>query len=221
MRRTFIYLSIVLLAIIVISYALHLRRVNSQATPQAKLAQPSQTPEPEAAPLFIPVSDGFVYPVGEARRVKHLTQAKDGDGWYNAQDFGKNNHLGEDWNAEAGGGSDCGLPVYAASAGTIVFAADAGTGWGKVLIVRHRLPDDSLVETLYAHLQSFTKTSGTVARRERIASIGDADGAYPCHLHFELRLSDCPEWGKVGPGYSPNRTGWTDPSDFIEAHKHS
>jgi murein DD-endopeptidase MepM/ murein hydrolase activator NlpD len=220
-RRAFIYFSIALLAIIVVSCALRLRRADSQ--PHEKSAQPSQSSEQikEAAPLFIPVSDGFDYPVGEARHAKRLTQANDGDGWYNAQDFGTNNHLGEDWNAEAGGGADCGLPVYAASAGAIVFAADAGIGWGKVLIVRHRLPDGSLVETLYAHLQSFTKTAGTVARRERIASIGDADGAYPCHLHFELRLDTCLAWGKVGPGYSLDRAGWTDPSDFIEAHRHS
>ncbi len=52
------------------------------------------------------VSSGFDYPVGESG---YVTQANDGDGWYNAQDFGVPNpefgnklHLGEDRNKEGG-----------------------------------------------------------------------------------------------------------------------
>jgi murein DD-endopeptidase MepM/ murein hydrolase activator NlpD len=164
----------------------------------------------------VDASDGFDYPVGNNGFV---TQAKDKDGWYNAQDFGENNHLGEDWNANTGGNSDCGQPVYAASHGTIVFAGEAGAGWGKVVIIRHRLQDGALFETLYGHLQSLNRTEGNVRRREKIGTIGDADGAYPCHLHFELRNADCPSWGATGPGYSEERTGWTDPSDFIDARR--
>lgn len=171
---------------------------------------------PSITPLVIPVSNGFDYPVGKQRGV---TQAMDGDGWYIAQGFGENNHLGEDWNKESGGNSDCGLPVYAASKGTIVFAGEAGPGWGKVVIIRHRLPDGTLIETLYGHLSSIARTAGVVERREEVGKIGDADGAYPCHLHFELRLQDCPSWGATGPGYSDARTGWTDPSAFIDARR--
>jgi len=115
------------------------------------------------------ISNGFDYPVGESG---YVTQANDGDGWYNAQDFGVNNHLGEDWNGEGGGDTDCGEPVYAVSKGTIVYAEDAGSGWGNVIIVRHQLPDGTQVESLYGHLQSMNKTSGTVERREQIGTIG-------------------------------------------------
>jgi len=170
---------------------------------------------PQPTPRDVPVSDGFVYPIGSNTTA---TQANDGDGWYNAQDFGVHDHLGEDWNAEIGGDSDCGQPVYAAAKGTIAFAREAGPGWGKVVIVRHRLPDNTIIETLYGHLQSFTRTSGDVERRERIGSVGNGDGAYPCHLHLELRFPDCPAWGNTGTGYGSNRVGWTDPSDFIDAH---
>jgi murein DD-endopeptidase MepM/ murein hydrolase activator NlpD len=167
-------------------------------------------------PLIIPTSDGFDYPVGKTGRV---TQANDGDGWYTAQDFGENNHLGEDWNGEGGGNTDCGLPVYAVSVGTIIFAGDSGPRWGKVVIVRHKLPDGTLVETLYGHLSSIARMSGVVARREKVGRIGDANGAYPCHLHFELRLSDSPFWGLTGHGYGGDSTGWTDPSAFIDARR--
>lgn len=213
MRRLWFRLSITLLILAALSggawYARRKLPVNAGST-QA----PITTASP--APLLIPVSDGFDYPVGSSKRV---TQAKDGDGWYTAQDFGENNHLGEDWNKETGGNTDCGAPVYAVSRGTIIFAGEAGPGWGKVIIIRHRLPDGTLVETLYSHLSSISRTGGDAARREKIGEIGSADGAYLCHLHFELRLSDSAAWGLTGTGYSADRKGWTDPSDFIDARR--
>lgn len=165
----------------------------------------------------------FAYPVGSDG---YVTEANDGDGWYNAQDFGVSNpdfdgklHLGEDWNAESGGDSDCGSPVYSASSGTIVYAYDAGSSLGKVVVLRHQLPDGSKVESLYAHLQSISVVRGTVGKRKKIGTIGDADGYYDsCHLHFAIRLPSSSDWGDPGPGYASSTDGWTDPSDFIDAH---
>ena len=170
-------------------------------------------------------SDGFDYPIGARTR---YTEARDGDGWYCAQEFGDlyapgQYHLGEDWNAESGGDTDCGLLVYAVGSGTIVYA-NIATGWGRVLIVRHSVPDGSQVESLYGHLGSFTRTSGDVARGEQVGTIGNgSEGGttYPCHLHLEVRVAACPNWGQPGPGYSasPRPAGWVDPSDFIDAHR--
>ncbi len=51
---------------------------------------------------------GFAYPVGEK---DFVTEKNDWwDYWYNAQDFGENGHLGEDWNKTTGGNTDCGEP---------------------------------------------------------------------------------------------------------------
>ena len=171
------------------------------------------------------IADRFDYPIGN--RVRY-TEANDGDGWYVAQEFGEWNsdyfsyHLGEDWNAESGGNMDCGLPVYAVANATIVYA-DIASGWGRVLIVRHTLPDGSQVESLYGHLSSFAKTSGEVVRGEQVGTIGDGhEGGvtYPCHLHLEIRTPVCPNWGQSGPGYSPTAppAGWFDPSEFLDAH---
>jgi murein DD-endopeptidase MepM/ murein hydrolase activator NlpD len=170
------------------------------------------------------IADRFDYAIGNRDR---YTEANDGDGWYDAQEFGEWNptyskyHLGEDWNAESG--SDCGLPVYAVANGTIAYASIA-SGWGRVMIVRHTLPDGSQVESLYGHLGSFSKTSGDVARGEQIGTIGDgSEGGttYPCHLHLEIRTAVSPNWGQPGPGYSatPKPDGWFDPSDFIDLHR--
>ncbi len=171
-------------------------------------------PTPEPARI-VPIADNFAYPIGPD---KILTQAKDSkDEWFNALDFGENNHLGEDWNKNSGGNTDCGEPVYAAANGTITYAADAGPGWGNVVIITHTLPNRTKVQTLYGHLNEITKTSGEVKKREQIGTIGNAKGRYLCHLHFELREESSPIWGKVGPGYAADRSGSLDPSDFIDS----
>lgn len=161
------------------------------------------------------LADSFAYPLSDKEK---LTQAKDAkDGWYNALDFGENDHLGEDWNKNSGGNSDCGEPVYAAANGEITYAADAGPGWGNVLIVTHTLPDGKRVQTLYGHLQEIVRKDGAIKKRELVGRVGNANGKYLCHLHFELREENSPMWNQAGGGYSTDRNGWLDPSDFIDA----
>ncbi len=163
------------------------------------------------------IAENFAFPIG---KTEFATQAKDKkDEWYNAQDFGENNHLGEDWNKNSGGNTDCGEPVYATANGEIVFAEDAGIGWGNVVIITHTLPDGTKVQSLYGHLQEITKNSGAVKKREQIGKVGNANGRYLCHLHFEMRTADCPMWNQAGEGYSTERKGWIDPSDFVDKNQ--
>ena len=160
--------------------------------------------------------DSFAYPVGQT---DFVTESRDADAWYNAQDFGENRHLGEDWNANTGGNADCGEPVFAAADGRIVFAADAGAGWGNVVIVEHTAPDGTKVQSLYGHLEKILITGGEIKRRAQIGTIGNANGRYLCHLHFEIRWQESPFWNQVGYGYSDQRHGWIDPSEFIDAQR--
>ncbi len=183
----------------------------AQTTNQSSNNSNVQKPPPKI------IADRFAYPIG---KTEIITEAKDRkDNWYNAQDFGANNHLGEDWNANTGGNTDCGEPVFAAANGTIVLAEDAGAGWGNVVIIEHNLPNGERVQTLYGHLRKMTKTSGEVKLREQIGEVGNADGTYWCHLHFELREENCPMWNKAGAGYSAENKGWLDPSDFIDTKR--
>jgi murein DD-endopeptidase MepM/ murein hydrolase activator NlpD len=157
--------------------------------------------------------NSFAYPVGQK---DYATEKNDWrDSWYNAQDFGENRHLGEDWNKSSGGNTDCGEPVYASAAGRIVFAAGAGAGWGNV-IIEHVGSNETKVQSLYGHLETITRNEGEVKRREQIGTIGSANGRYPCHLQFELRTIECPMWNRTGGGYGDNKTGWIDPSEFID-----
>lgn len=177
--------------------------------------QPQTNSNKTDAPKIIAKS--FAYPIGKA---EVSTQAKDKkDDWYNAQDFGANNHLGEDWNKNSGGNTDCGEAVYAAADGIIVYAEHAGEGWGNVVIIEHTMPDGKKFQTLYGHLRKILKTSGEVKKREQIGEVGNADGKYYCHLHFELRTDESPAWNTAGGGYSTDRKGWLDPSDFIDSHR--
>lgn len=162
------------------------------------------------------VADNFAYPIGKTETV---TQKRDKDEWYNALDFGASNHLGEDWNKNTGGNTDCGEPVYAIGNGVITYAEDAGTGWGNVVIVTHTLGDGTKVQSLYGHLQEITKSSGDVKIREQIGKVGNANGRYLCHLHLEIREENCPSWDAVYVGYSPIRDGWVDPSNFIDKRR--
>ncbi|NVB82356.1 MAG: M23 family metallopeptidase, partial [Kofleriaceae bacterium] len=81
----------------------------------------------------------------------------DGAGFYDAQPFGANHHLGNDW-ARQGGGNTLGLFAFAAADGVVTDAQDYGGGWGNVVRVLHTCGDR--VESLYAHLDRMYVTKG-------------------------------------------------------------
>jgi hypothetical protein len=200
--RRLLFLSIFLLGLAIFQLACRLAPDPSKIIPEFLLVFPKGS---------------FAYPVGET---DYATERRDSDLWYNAQDFAENRHLGEDWNKTTGGNTDCGETVYAAADGRIVFAADAGAGWGNVVIIEHTAPDGTKVQSLYGHLETVVKTAGAeVKRRDPVGSIGSAGGRYMCHLHFEIRWTECPFWNQAGYGYADDRHGWVDPSEFIEKHR--
>lgn len=192
------------LKILVVVAALLLESCSSAPDPSKQI--------PESLLKFPRAS--FAYPVGAT---DFATEKNDWwDDWHNAQDFGENRHLGEDWNKKSGGDTDCGEPVFATADGRIVFAENAGPGWGNVVIIEHTAPDGTRLNSVYGHLQTLARSQGSVSRREQIGTIGNADGRYKCHLHFELRSNDCPIGISAGAGYAGDRNGWVDPSEFID-----
>jgi len=169
----------------------------------------TQAAEEICMPLFIspfPMADGFDFPVNPP----------EGNGYYNAQGFGKNAHLGDDWNGKGGGNTDFDDPVYSIGCGVVTLAGYEGPGWGNVVRVEHRFYRDSVekhVESLYAHLHLIDVSIGdTLSRGEKLGTIGNADGAYYAHLHLEIRN----QIGlALGGGYGENRLGhYIDPTAF-------
>ena len=184
---------------------------NRSAPPQNIDVNKAQTSTPEV------IADHFAYPLGKTETV---TQKKDKDDWYNELEFGKDDNLGENWTFNSGGNSACGEPAYAVANGVVTYADFSGPEWGMVVIIDHRLPSGEKIQSLYGHLMDASITTGdAVKERDQIGTVGNANGRYLCRLHFEIRTSDCPEWGKPGPMTSADRKGWVDPSDFIDSHR--
>ena len=153
------------------------------------------------------ISFEFDFPVGNVINA---------DGYYNAQEFGENEHLGDDWNSIEGGDSDLGEPIYAIADGYVNFAEDYQGAWGNVIKITHQLPNTKQVESLYAHCDTLlVEPNQWVRKGEQIATIGNVDGLYSAHLHLELR--DTLRLG-IGGGYSAYTDGYLDPTKFIESH---
>ena len=178
--------------------------------------QEPSSPQDEAAVItedstfLVPeefIADQFGYPVGKP----------DAHGYFNAQKFGKNHHLGDDWNGLGGGNSDLGDPIYAISNGYVSYAQEHIPSWGNVIRIVHFLPDSTQVESLYAHChEMLVEENQWVSIGEKIGTIGNADGRYKAHLHLELR----DEVGlPIGKGYDSETKGYLDPTEFIEAHR--
>lgn len=160
-------------------------------------------------PMAATACDGFDFPVG----------LPDATGYYDAQPFGKNAHLGSDWNGNGGGDSDLGDPVHAIAAGVVSSASDHGGGWGNVVRVVHACGEvpGHQVESLYAHLETIEVRAGQrVGRGQQIGTIGTAGGQYRAHLHLELRARP---GMPLGGGYGEDTAGYLDPSAFIRDHR--
>jgi hypothetical protein len=88
-------------------------------------------------------------------------------------------HTGIDYPAGAG------TPVAAAGRGCVSFAGRDSGGYGKLVIVSHRLG----MTSYYAHLSSIAVRRGRcVVAGSRIGRVGSTGNSTGPHLHFELRL---------------------------------
>ncbi|MGI9242186.1 MAG: M23 family metallopeptidase [Verrucomicrobiales bacterium] len=122
-------------------------------------------------------------------------------------------HLGDDLNGIGGMDTDLGDPVYAIGAGRVIYSADAHHGWGNVIIVAHRMADGERFLSFYGHLDRRDFGTGSeVVRGEQIGTVGKGGGAYPAHLHFEVRDSICPNPGR---GYFTSALNRWDPSGTV------
>lgn len=178
------------------------------------------------------LADGYDSPVGTAaeRASENLWPGE----WFDATGFARRYrvgtsaeayHTGADLNLnEPYFNADAHSPIYAAASGTVTFA-ERIPGWGTVIIVRH----DPLVTTgkvlygRYAHVEEpRVKVGDRVVRGQQIAKIGDAEGIFSYHLHFDLSptaiLAAQPwHWPKLDRDAVLEH--YIDPQDFIDANR--
>ena len=150
-------------------------------------------------------------------------------------------HQGSDLNLK--GVNDLGAPVYAI-ANALVWDYGWTSGWGNYLILRiqaysgksFNLSDGTTVTeifVLYGHLNeikiikdngavieqaNIVKQGTYVAKGWQIGTVGDGNGNFSPHLHFEIRLNG---YSQLGNGYWPVADlnylkYFVDPIEFIE-----
>jgi hypothetical protein len=172
-------------------------------------------------PAFVRLSPLEVATLPLATRFDMPMGSEHGAFTYNARPFRIERHLGDDLNGIGGGNSDLGDAVYAAGAGRVVYAGSPGPGWGKMILIAHRLPEGDelgpVVQTMYAHLDVIrVRTGQKVQRGDEIGTVGTAEGAYLAHLHFEVRLGP---YVNPGQGYADTPLNRVAPEQFIRAHR--
>lgn len=83
--------------------------------------------------------------------------------------------------------SPAGTPIRAAKAGTVALASPYG-GYGNFICISH----EGGLSTCYAHLSSYSVTSGSVSQGQVIGLVGCTGNCFGDHLHFEVRINGSP-----------------------------
>jgi murein DD-endopeptidase MepM/ murein hydrolase activator NlpD len=115
--------------------------------------------------------------------------------------------------------SDAHSPVYAAGDGQIVFVGDLPV-WGMVIVIEHDDREGGVLFTRYAHVeQVMIRNMSAILRGEPIARVGNADGRFAYHLHFDIARCNL----RMHPGDWPGddlarvQRDYLDPIKFMRA----
>ncbi len=126
-------------------------------------------------------------------------------------------HTGLDIALEPYGGY--GEPVCAAADGVVTFSRDVtGTTWRNLVIVNH-----GGLCSRYAHLKTrLVRAGDIVVRGQQLGELGNADGAFAPHLHFDLAPGDTlvktpTNW--PGDDIAAVRRLYVDPLAYIRGHR--
>jgi beta propeller repeat protein len=166
---------------------------------------------------WVEASSGFNSPANYPTGTTYTNGNRAGgdDGWGFLEWNGDLWHPGEDWN-RGSGSLDYGDPVASIASGDVITAGDLGIGWGKSVLISH-----GDVYSFYTHLSSINVSSGaSVSSGQLIGKIGDANGRWVSHLHFEIRKQNLPAnyWPK-GLTREQVLQKYYAPTDFINSHR--
>lgn len=116
------------------------------------------------------------------------------DDWYDANHYGhyyevgtlKAFHTGADLNRPKD--ADNNNPIYAVAPSTVLWAGKY-PAWGNLVVLKLRgyAPDGICYRVRYGHMRKLNvKRGDNLERGDLIGTVGDADGRYSPHLHFDL-----------------------------------
>ena len=121
------------------------------------------------------------------------------------------------WNADAHSN------VYAIGEGQVTYAQLYSTQkWGKIIIIDHGTVDGNPLFSRYAHVENINVSVGqSVSAGDPIAAVGNGEGLFPYHLHFDISLT---EILRTKPSHWPGSIRgsvlehYVDPKDWLQAH---
>jgi hypothetical protein len=161
----------------------------------------------------MPRAERFDFPLGSA----HGALSYNAQGYWAMNEARGGHHTGDDLNGIGGMNTDLGDPVRAVADGLVLYAAEPSRGWGKMVVVGHRLADGRVLQSMYAHLDRIDVAVGqAIARGDGLGTVGTANGSYPAHLHFEIREGLGVD---IGVGYTRWPGSRLDPSATLLARR--
>ncbi len=131
-------------------------------------------------------------------------------------------HRAEDWNGKCG--DDKYAPLYASADGMVTKVQNDVTvspTIGKMLMIQYLLPDGSKIDSVHDHVHNIYVVEGqNVFKDQQVATIGDANGLYSPHLHWEMRSKNVSLAWNADPYITPLTTQtallYSSPSLFID-----
>jgi murein DD-endopeptidase MepM/ murein hydrolase activator NlpD len=148
------------------------------------------------------IATSWCYPVNHGTMQNYYNAF--GFRWYSS--FMGSTHLGVDISKTGEGNNDLGDTIYCVARGKVIYA------YNDIIMILHKL-DGIYVVTLYRHcMELFIQDSQYIEYKQPIGRIGNCNGVYLAHLHFELRTNI---YLNIGTGYGSKFEGYIDPLKFI------
>ncbi|QPC81089.1 peptidoglycan DD-metalloendopeptidase family protein [Phototrophicus methaneseepsis] len=177
------------------------------------------------------VADGYESPVGT--NVERASTQVWPSGWLDASPYAQLYFVGTPSEAYHTGADlnfgrpyeDLGMPVYATASGVVVYQASLRP-WGNVTIIRHdplKQPTGKVYYSRYGHMQNVSVAVGARVRRgQQIGEIGNGEGRYVPHLHFDIvgttiLVSSPGDW--PGTDLARLKKHYLDPKLFIQQNR--
>lgn len=127
-------------------------------------------------------------------------------------------HSGEDWNGVGGGNTDCGYNLYPIMGGEVVYANEANTGYGNVVIYRIIGPwGERYIR--YCHCREILVRSGLVRPETVIATLGTSGNSTACHLHWDVIKKPMRNWRTYARDEALLKEYFEEPTAFFNRYR--
>ena len=84
--------------------------------------------------------------------------------------------------------ADAHAPVYSIGEGKVTYAQLVSKKyWGNLIVIDHGIVDGKPLFSRYGHIEAMTIKRGDIVKTgQQIASVGNGEGLFPYHLHFDI-----------------------------------